>query len=457
MHEKIEKALQKLQPALAADGFVLRLESVNSDGSVSVALDATSDACMDCLIPDHVLVSILERAVREEEPSVRRIVLNKHFQGGPEQRGNSRDHERDRPATSPDNSLRSTPYEVADAFAANELFHQNGWTDGLPIVPPTETLTRACLDYVGLMAGDVVGIEPVRQRRLTAEKVAINATMAGCVPAYMPVVLAVVRAMCAPEFNLHGCTASTGGSAPFIVVNGPIRREIGMRGTHNALANGSRANAVIGRAVRLIIINVLGGVPGQLDRSTLGHPGKYTFCVAEDEEDSPWRPLAQERGVRAGVSAVTVMAAGSPHQVMNEWTADPREVLETFAAAIRVNMLTYSIWAGNYAIIIPKQLRTCIARAGWQKSDIREFVFQSARVVRRDWRGAGKAAVAARRDENQELTALRSPDDLLVVAAGGPAGGFGAVIPPWYGNKSLAVTEPLPTAVAEAQTGPNDA
>ncbi len=444
MHEKIEKALQNLQPALATDGFVLRLESVNSDGSVSVALDATPDACGDCLIPDHVLVGILERAIREEEPSVRQVVLNKHF----EKTGSNREE--------PNNRLQSTSYEVADAFEANELFHRSGWTDGLPIIPPTEALTRACLDYVGLMPGHVAGIEPVRQRKFIAEKVAINAVMAGCLPAHMPVVLAVIRAMCAPEFNLHGCTASTGGSAPFIVVNGPIRREVGMLATHNVLANGSRANAAIGRAVRLIIINVLGGVPGQLDRSTLGHPGKYTFCVAEDEEDSPWRPLAQERGVRAGVSAVTVMAAGSPHQVMNEWTEDPREIVETFAAAIRANMLTYSIWAGNYAIIIPKQLRDCIARAGWQKSDIREFVFQSARVVRRDWRTVGKAVVAAREDEGQELSALRSPDDLLVVAAGGPAGGFGAVIPPWYGEKSLAVTEPLAVAVAEARAGPSE-
>jgi hypothetical protein len=340
-------------------------------------------------------------------------------------------------------ALRSRVFEVADALEANELFQDRGWTDGLPIVAPTEDAVRRALAAGGLAPGDVVGVEPVRRRRITAEKVAISAVMAGCRPEYLSVVAALVRAMCEPEFGLHGSTASTGGSAPFAVVNGPIRREIGMNATHNALANGSRANAAIGRALRLFIINVLGGVPGRLDRSTLGHPGKFTFCVAEDEEDSPWLPLAAERGVPPGVSAVTVLAAGSPHQIMNEWTREPREILETYAAAIRANMLTYSIWAGNYAIVIAKQQRDVITAAGWSKQDVRDCVFESARVRRGEWRTVGKAAVAARQDEAGVHTALRSPDDLLVVAAGGPAGGFGAVVPPWYGAKALAVTRAI--------------
>jgi hypothetical protein len=336
--------------------------------------------------------------------------------------------------------LRSPSYDVPDAIEANELFQRSGWTDGLPIVPPTEPMVRRCLEAVGMEPGDVVGIEPVRRRRITAEKVAIAAVMAGCLPEYAPVVVAIVRAMCAPEFGLHGTTASTGGSAPFVVVNGPIRQAIGMNATHNVLANGSRANATIGRAIRLLIINVLGGIPGRLDRSTLGHPGKYTFCIAEDEEGSPWVPLATERGLPAAVSAVTVMAAESPHQIMNEWTHDPREILDTYAAAIRSNMLTYSIWAGPYALVVPKQHRDVMDAAGWTKRDVREYVHEAARVRRREWRGVGKAAVAARQDEDRVYTALRSLDDLLVVAAGGPAGGFGAVVPPWYGAKSLAVT-----------------
>ena len=341
------------------------------------------------------------------------------------------------PAASP---FTSASYEVADAIAANELYQDNGWTDGLPIVPPTEPLVRTFLEAAALAADHVVGVEPVRRRRITAEKVAIAAVMAGCRPEYMPVVLAVVRAMCAPEFGLHGTTASTGGSAQLIVVNGPIRRALGMNATHNALGNGSRANATIGRTARLLIVNVLGGTPGRLDRSTLGHPGKFTYCVAEDEEDSPWLPLATERGVPAGASAVTVLAAGAPHQLMNEWTRDPRELLETYAATMRANLLTYSIWPGNYAIVVARQHRDVLVAAGWSKRDVREYVHERARVTRGEWRGVGKGSVVGRKADDVH-PALRSPDDLLVVAAGGPAGGFGAVIPPWYAEKSLAVTE----------------
>src|SRR5262249_17502244 len=220
-------------------------------------------------------------------------------------------------------------------------------------------------------------------------------------PSYMPVLVAVVRALCEPEYSLHGASASTGGSAPLIIVNGPVRTELGMESLHSAFASANRANATIGRAVRLILMNVLGSIPGQMDRSTLGHPGKVTFCIAEDEEDSPWTPLAQERGVAQGASAVTVMAAESPHQVLNEWTHDPRELLETLAAAIRANMLTYSIWAGNYALVIPRQPREVLAAAGWSKDNVRDYIFESARVTRGQWRDVGKAVIARRGDESR--------------------------------------------------------
>jgi len=337
----------------------------------------------------------------------------------------------------------SAVYEVADAVEANELYQRNGWTDGLPIVPPTEDAVARFLDAAKLAAADVIGVEPVRRRSITAEKVSIAAVMAGCLPEYMPVVVAAMKAMCDPQYALHGSTASTGGSAPFIVVNGPIRLAIGMNTTHNALANASRANATVGRTIRLILLNVLGGIPGQLDRSTLGHPGKYTFCVAEDEEDSTWLPLSVERGIPAGTSAVTALQVESPHHIMNEWTHDPKEILDTYAAAIRSNMLTYSIWEGNYAFVIPKQHREIFAAAGWTKQNIREYTYEAARVKRGEWRTVGKAAVAGRKDEEKVYRALRSPDDLLIIAAGGPAGGFGAILPPWYGKKSLAVTVPI--------------
>lgn len=339
-------------------------------------------------------------------------------------------------------------YEVEDAFEANELFQRNGWTDGLPIVPPTPERVAEFLEAAGRHAEDVIAVEVVRQRRISAGKVAINAVMAGCLPIYMPVIVAIVEALCEPEYSLHGASSSTGGSAPFIIVNGPVRAQLGMEAQHSVFASGNRANATIGRAIRLLLTNVLGTIPGQMDRSTLGHPGKVTFCIAEDEENSPWVPLAQERGVPPGISAVTVMACESPHQILNEWTQDPRELLETAAAAIRANMLTYSIWAGNYALVIPRQLCEVLAAAGWQKRDVREYIYESARVQRRQWRDVGKAIIAARGDEERTHTALRTPDDLLVVAAGGPAGGFASIVPPWYGSKSLAVTRAIPLSFA---------
>jgi hypothetical protein len=271
--------------------------------------------------------------------------------------------------------------------------------------------------------------------------------MAGCLAPYFPVVATIVQAMCEEPFLLHGCTSSTGGSAPFVVVNGPVRREIGMNATHNAFANGNRANATIGRAIRLVLVNVLGCVPGELDRSTLGHPGKFTFCVAEDEEDSAWTPLAEERDVPPGASAVTVMACAPPRQVMNEWTTDPEEILETFAADMRANMLGYSVWPGNYALVVPKQLRDLLVAAGWTKRDVREFVHRRARIRRSEWRAVGKAKLVDGRADG-EVAALETPDDLLVVAAGGPAGGFGAVVPPWFGSKSRAVTRAIGLCLA---------
>lgn len=336
-------------------------------------------------------------------------------------------------------SLQSRRHAADDLQAAQEFFHSHGWTDGLPVLPPTEAAVQACLDWVMMPAEQLVGVEPVRERAITAEKLAVNAVMAGCLPMHFPVVVAAFTAMLQEDFLLHGATASTGGCAVMLVVNGPIRQEIGMSGAFNALGSSDRASTAIGRALRLALINLMDVRPGDVDRSTLGHPGKISYCIAEDEENSPWMPLAEERGVPEHASAVTVFAAGAPRQFMNEWTSDPEDICETFAAEMRANMRHYSIWPGNYAIVLPPQLRTHFAAAGWSKADIRQRVFERARVLRQDWADCGKGAVVGDRGE-REYAALRSPDDLLVIAAGGPAGGFGAVIPPWLGAKSQAVT-----------------
>src|SRR5580698_6018894 len=304
--------------------------------------------------------------------------------------------------------LAARIHDVADFHAAQELYHSNGWTDGLPIVPPTADAVHACLEWAMTPPEQLIGVEPVRAVPITAEKLAINAVMAGCLPMHFPVVLTAVAAMLQPEFLLHGATSSTGGCAVLIVLNGPIRRELGASGTFNALGNSDRATAVIGRAIRLALINILEVRPGGIDRSTLGHPGKFSYCIAEDEEDTTWNPLHVQRGLPTEVSAVTVMAAGAPRQIMNEWTTDPQEILETFAAEMRANMRHYSIWAGNYALIVPQQLREHLHAAGWSKTDIAAFIHRRARICRREWAEVGKGAVVRDRGDS-EYAALESP------------------------------------------------
>ena len=347
--------------------------------------------------------------------------------------------------------LTSGRISVDDLADAQEAYHSRGWTDGLPVVPPTAEAVAACLDWAMLPPDHLIGIEPVRARAITAEKAAVNAVMAGCLPPHFPVVVTALTAMLQPEFGLHGPTASTGGCAVLLIVNGPIRRELAMDATFSVLGGADRSRAVIARAVRLVLANVLDVRPGGIDRSTLGHPGKLGYCIAEDEEATGWVSLGDQRlgttpAERGQVSSVTAVASMAPRQVMNEWTTDPVDLCETLAAEIRANQLNYSIWPGNYAVVLPPQLRTHFDAAGWTKDDIANCVFERARVRRGDWAGVGKGAVVKDRAE-REYPGLEAPEDLLIVAAGGPAGGFAAVIPPWLGTRSHAATAAVGTCV----------
>ena len=204
-------------------------------------------------------------------------------------------------------ALRSRRIELGADEDAVEACYSRGWTDGLPVVPPTPERVLRMLGGTRRDKDEVVAIVPPDLVECTVEKVAINAVMAGCLPEYLPVVLAAVAAACTETFNIHGLLATTMSVGPMIVVNGPIRRRIGMNSGINAMGQGNRANAAIGRALQLVVRNVGGGRPGGVDRATLGQPGKYTFCFAENEEDSPWEPLSVERGIAPGVSAVTLV------------------------------------------------------------------------------------------------------------------------------------------------------
>ena len=330
--------------------------------------------------------------------------------------------------TSTDQKSKSDP--LRDAAEAIELYFEKGWTDGLPVVPPSEGSVRAMLDGAALDPADEVVFVEHRNVSITAAKVAVNAVMAGCRPEYMPVVVAALEAMVDPRWGFHGPATSTGGAAVFMVVNGPAARELGIHSGDDVFGPGWRANATIGRAVRLVMRNVLGCLPGTLDRSTLGHPGKYTYCIAENESESRWTPLHVERGFLPEQSTVTVFAGLSPHQYYNQQSSDAVGILTTLCAQMRISAGTgrqpqyFLVFAGEHA--------TTLQRDGWSKEDIRKFCFERTQASHAELKRIHVIpGEATAKDETLMKPLVPAPDDFLVVAAGGRAGGFSAYVPGW--------------------------
>ena len=258
--------------------------------------------------------------------------------------------------------LTSTEVETAGWPEAIEACFERGWTDGLPVVPATAARVEEFLAAARRAPDEVLVRETTRRRTVTVEKVVVNAVMAGCRAEYMPVLLAAIEAMADPAYNLHGAITSTGGSAPFVVVNGPVARALRINAGVNLFGPGWRANATIGRALRLVILNCLGAQPGILDRSTQGHPGKYTFCVAELEEESPWEPLHVERGFPRDASAVTVFAAEGPHNVLTHYGHDAEAILVTLADAM-AGLGSFSP-GQSFLVLAPEHVRILARTAG---------------------------------------------------------------------------------------------
>lgn len=335
--------------------------------------------------------------------------------------------------------LSSRRIELHDPAEAMEFYYRQGWTDGLPVVPPTPARVREFLEYSGHFPGDILGVIPARNRAITAEKVAINAVMAGCLPNYMPILVAAIEAMSQEQFNLHGITATTGGTAPLLIVNGPAVQQLNINCGVNVFGAGVRANATIGRAIRLILMNVCGSIPGVLDKACMGHPGKYSYCIAEDEEGSPWEPLSVERGIPEGLSAVTVFAGEAPHQVNSQVGGTGERIVLSIANT----MLGTVYRGGNWLLVLCPEHVTIFKKEGWTKAQIREAVWeQAARPLDAFKRIAGLSDELIFPDD-AELTYhyIHTPDDLLIMTAGGGAGGFSALIPPWAaGADSLPVT-----------------
>jgi hypothetical protein len=337
--------------------------------------------------------------------------------------------------------LTSRRHQVADLDTAIEFCFERGWTDGLPVIPPTPERVSAMLEAARLRPDQEVTYVAHRAVSITAEKVAINAVMAGCRPEYMPVVTAAIEGIGDPAFSYHGPGTSTAGAAVLMVVSGPIARELGVNAGDNLFGPGWRANATLGRAVRLVMRNVCGSLPGTLDRATLGHPGRLSYVIAENEAESPWPPLHVERGFRSEQSAVTVMAAEAPRQFYNQLSNTAEGILVSLADDMRISGNVMG--QPQYLLVLAGEHMRVIAGDGWTKGQIREFVWEhthnSHAHLKRTHRMAGEILPG---DESRRRPLVEAPDDILVVAAGGRAGAFSAYIPGWGGKRSsLAVTK----------------
>src|SRR5262245_46929695 len=341
-------------------------------------------------------------------------------------------------------TLTSKRYQVQDVGDAIEFCFQQGWTDGLPVVPPTPERVGAMLEAARLAPQQQVAFITNRAVSITAEKVAINAVMAGCKPEYMAVVVAAVEGIGDPAWSYHGPGTSTGGAAVLMIVNGPIRRALDINCGDNLFGPGWRANLTIGRAVRLVMRNVCGSLPGLLDRGTLGHPGKVSYVIGENEEESPWTPLHVERGFRPEESTVTVLAAEGPRQFYNQLSNTAEGVLTTLADDMRISGSVMG--QSTYVPVLAGEHMRTIAGNGWGKKEIRQFLWErthnSHAHLKRTHRMSGALQPG---DEERMRPLVETPDDILVVAAGGRAGAFSAYIPGWGSRRS---SQPVTVAIA---------
>jgi hypothetical protein len=326
-----------------------------------------------------------------------------------------------------------------------ESCFERGWTDGLPVVPPTDERIVRMLAGTTRSADELVGKIPPNYADCTVEKVAINAVMAGCRPEYLPVVLAAVEAALIPNFAMHGLLCTTYFSGPLIIVNGPISRAIGMNSGVNCLGQGNRANATIGRALQLVIRNVGGGVPGEIDRSAFGNPGKVTFCFAEDESDASWTPLAQARGFAADASTVTLFHGDGVQAFSDQKSRTPQELATSLAAGLLgVGHPKLVQWANAVLVLSPEHY-AIFKDAGWDRSTIEEAIHQATIRPGTDLvQGAGGIGEGI----DPSMAGSSWPKfwrdhGLLIVRAGGDAGLFSAIIGGWIGGRNRDVIQPV--------------
>jgi hypothetical protein len=328
--------------------------------------------------------------------------------------------------------LKSRRIALGEDEDEQEAMFARGWSDGLPLVPPTEERVLRMLDGTSRDPQEVLGLVPPDLASATVEKIAINAVMAGCKPEYLPVVLAAVEAVLDESFAMHGVLATTMFVGPVVVVNGPIRRHIGMNAKGNALGQGNRANGAIGRALQLVIRNIGGGRPQEVDRATLGNPGKYTYCFAEDEEGSSWEPLAAERGIKPGQSAVTVFAGFGLQGVVDQKSRDPESLSRSFAESLRaIHSVKLAPACDAMLVICPEHHRT-FKNAGWSKARLYDELYRLCEIPG-DELVAGAKGIAEGGPPSLAGKTVNKfrPGGLLIVRAGGDAGMFSGIIGGW--------------------------
>jgi hypothetical protein len=327
----------------------------------------------------------------------------------------------------------------------NDYFYERGWSDGLPIVPPTQARVQAMLGGMPWRdANDVISVVPPRMGTASMQQIAVNAVMAGCRPEYLPIVVAALQAVSEPEYGLSHRQTTTHAGAPLMIVNGPAVERLRINCGRGLFGPGWRANATIGRALRLVLINIGGAGPG-VDASQTGHPGKYTYCIAEYEEANPWAPLHVERGFERAQNVVTLVNAEAPHSMTENVQTDPDEIVHTFASSMATLGVNNLYSQGTPVLALGIEHAQHIASAGWSKRRLQEAIFERAR---QPWglvknRGKSKGPrfpeFVDRNDDTSMVPIIREPSDLVVIVVGG-AGGKSMFLPT-AGGQSLAVSK----------------
>ena len=335
--------------------------------------------------------------------------------------------------------LASRRIDVADPEDAVEVAYDRGWTDGLPIIPPTPLRVAMMLSGTTRSPGEIIGLIPPNLAECTVEKAAANAVMAGCRPEYFPVVLAAIETALEPAFSMHGLLATLWFSGPVIIVNGPITKRIGMNSGGNALGQGNRANATIGRALQLLIRNVGGGLPGEIDRAVFGNPGKYTFCFAEDESDASWIPLNVARGFKRGTSTVTLFHGDGVQGISAGRSRTPEGLARSLAMGLAaVCHPKLAEWSNAILAISPDHY-AIFNQGGWGRTEIEAGLREALRRPGRDLvQGAHGVEEGIDPARAGEMVDKFIEGGLLVVRAGGRGGLMSAVIGGWAAQRRKA-------------------